>query len=314
MTPLMRIDVTGPGACALLQRLTTNDVDKPVGRVVYTLLLEPSGGVRSDLTVARLGEQRFRVGANSPLDLDRLRRAAGPDVQVTDVTDGTCGVGLWGPAARDVLAALTSADVSHAGFGYFHAREIEVAGVPVTALRLSYVGELGWELYTAADLGLRLWDALWAAGQEHGIIAAGRSAFTSLRLEKGYRSAGHDMTTEHDPYAAGLGFAVRARRVRRQRGDRRVGAARPPARAAAARRQSDVVMGKEPVFHDGVPVGYVTSAAYGYTIGASIAYAWLPAGLTAPGTPVEVEYFGARLPAVTAEEPLFDPEMKKIRC
>jgi glycine cleavage system aminomethyltransferase T/glycine/D-amino acid oxidase-like deaminating enzyme len=313
MTPLVRIDVTGPGACALLQRLTTNDVDKPVGRVVYTLLLEPSGGVRSDLTVARLGEQRFRVGANSPLDLDRLRRAAGPDVQITDVTGGTCGVGLWGPAARDVLSTSTRADVSHEGFGYFHAREISVGGVPVTALRLSYVGELGWELYTSADLGLRLWDALWDAGRAHGLIAAGRSAFDSLRLEKGYRSAGHDMTTEHDPYAAGLGFAVRPGSY--VGGAALEGADQPERRLVPLLLdRSDVVMGKEPVFHDGAPVGYVTSAAYGYTIGASIAYAWLPAGLAEPGTPLEVEYFGEKLPAVAAAEPLFDPEMKRIRC
>ena len=230
---------------------------------------------------------------------------------------GTCGVGLWGPAARDVLSALTRADVSHEGFGYFHAREISVAGVPVTALRLSYVGELGWELYTSADLGLRLWDVLWDAGRAHGIIAAGRSAFTSLRLEKGYRAAGLDMTTEHDPYAAGLGFAVRPGEF--------VGASALAAGPPAARTlvplllggsdgSAEVVMGKEPVFHDGAPVGYVTSAAYGYTIGASIAYAWLPAELAEPGTPLEVEYFGEKLAAVTAAEPLFDPEMKRIRC
>lgn len=314
MTPLTRLEVTGPGALDLLQRLTTNDLAKKPGTVTYTLMLEPSGGVRSDLTVARLGDQRFQVGANGHLDVDRLQREAGPDVAVRDITGGTCCVGLWGPQARDVLASVTGADVTHAGFGYFRARRLDVGGVPVTALRLSYVGELGWELYASAELGLRLWDVLWDAGQRHGVIAAGRSAFQSLRLEKGYRSAGVDMTTEHDPYEAGLGFAVRPGSY--------VGASALAGRETQTRRlvplvlddPAHVVMGKEPVFHDGAYAGYVTSAAYGFTIQASIAYAWLPAAAARPGTPVQVEYFGERLPAVVAAEPLFDPEMKRIRA
>ena len=314
MTPLKRLEVSGPGALALLQRLTTNDVDKKVGRITYTLLLEPTGGVRSDLTVARLGEQRFQVGANGNLDLDRLRREAGSDVVIRDITGGTCCIGLWGPKARDVLAPLTRDDVSHSAFGYFTARRISVAGVPVTAMRLSYVGELGWELYCSAELGLRLWDLLWAAGQRHGVIASGRQAFTSLRLEKGYRSAGTDMTTEHDPYQAGLGFAVKA-------GKDFVGRDALTGRENPARRlvpllfddPAHVVLGKEPVIVGDVGVGYVTSAAYGHSIDASIAYAWLPAAAAEPGTPVAVEYFGQRYPAVVAAEPLFDPEMKRIR-
>ncbi|MBC8094168.1 MAG: aminomethyl transferase family protein, partial [Pseudonocardia sp.] len=232
-------------------------------------------------------------------------RAAGDDVRIRDITGATCCIGLWGPKARDVLSEVTRDDVSHIGFGYFRARKIRVDAVPVTALRLSYVGELGWELYCGAELGLRLWDVLWDAGQRHGVIAAGRSAFNSLRLEKGYRSSGTDMTTEHDPYESGLGFAVK-----------------PRAEVAPARRlvplllddPGQVVMGKEPVFHGGECAGYVTSAAYGYTIDASIAYAWLPAAAAVPGTPVQVEYFGERLPAVVAAEPLWDPEMKRIRC
>ncbi|GAA3226466.1 FAD-dependent oxidoreductase [Pseudonocardia petroleophila] len=304
MTPLKRLEVSGPGALDLLDGLTTNDLRKKPGAVTYTLLLDGNGGVRSDLTVARLGEQRFQVGCNSNLDLDVLTRAAGPDVQVRDITGGTCCIGLWGPRARDVLASLTTDDVSHTGFGYFRARRIHVGEVPVTALRLSYVGELGWELYCGAELGLRLWDLLWAAGQEHGVIAAGRSAFNSLRLEKGYRSAGTDMTTEHDPYEAGLAFAVKPR------------ADVVPQRRLVPLLLDDpahVVMGREPVFHAGECAGYVTSAAYGYTIDASIAYAWLPAAAASPGTPVQIEYFGERLAAVVAAEPLFDPEMKRIR-
>ncbi|HWS33108.1 MAG TPA: FAD-dependent oxidoreductase [Actinoplanes sp.] len=314
MTPLKRLELSGSGALEFLQHLTTNNIDKSVGSVTYTLMLGFDGGIRSDLTVARLGPQLFQVGANGPLDEDWMRRHAPDSVQIRDITGGTCCIGLWGPLAREVLQPLTDADFSHEGLKYFRARRAYIGSVPVTAMRLSYVGELGWELYTSADLGLKLWDTLWAAGQPHGIVAAGRSAFNSLRLEKGYRAWGVDMTTEHDPYEAGLGFAVRM-----DKGDfigRSSIVDRVPSRQLTCLTLNDpahVVLGKEPVFADGSPVGYVTSAAYGYTIGRTVAYAWLPAALAVPGTPVAVEYFGERLPATVAAEPLFDPKMERIR-
>nr|WP_143094801.1 FAD-dependent oxidoreductase [Streptacidiphilus jiangxiensis] len=321
MTPLKRLEVTGPGALELLQYLTTNQLDKPVGAVTYTLLLDESGGVRSDLTVARLGPDRFQVGANGPLDLDWLTRRLpeGSPVQIRDITGGTCCVGVWGPLARELVQPLTDADFSHRGFGYFKAKQAYLGEVPVTAMRLSYVGELGWELYTTADAGQRLWDTLWRAGQRLGVVAAGRSAFNSLRLEKGYRSWGTDLTAEHNPYEAGLGFAVRMDKGEFLGRDALVGIGEETAtRRLVPLLLEDpgaVVMGKEPVrAEDGTAVGYVTSAAYGYTIGRSIAYAWLPASLAAPGTPVGVEYFGEVLPAVVAKEPLFDPEMARIRA
>ncbi|MGX1761292.1 GcvT family protein [Streptomyces lydicus] len=341
MTPLRRLEVTGPGALAFLQRMTSNNLAKKPGAVTYTLLLDEAGGVRSDLTVARLAPDRFQVGANSAADLDWLLRHApdgGPSrsgeagsggVQVRDITPGTCCIGVWGPLARDLVQPLTRDDFSHEAFGYFRAKQTHLGHVPVTAMRLSYVGELGWELYTTADLGLRLWDTLWEAGREHGVIAAGRSAFNSLRLEKGYRSWGHDMTTEHDPYEAGVGFAVRP-----AKGDFVGRDALEGRREETAARKltcltlddpDALVLGKEPVFAPtldsareggaptGLPVGYVTSAAYGYTLGRGIAYAWLPAAASVPGTPVHIEYFGERIPATVAREPLFDPQMERIR-
>ncbi|MFG2093401.1 FAD-dependent oxidoreductase [Streptomyces sp. NPDC048612] len=330
MTPLRRLEVTGPGALAFLQRMTSNNLAKKPGAVTYTLLLDEAGGIRSDLTVARLAPDRFQVGANSGSDLDWLLRHAADDggpshaseaesggVQVRDLTSGTCCIGVWGPRARDLVQPLTRDDFSHQAFGYFRAKQTHLGHVPVTALRLSYVGELGWELYTTADLGLRLWDTLWEAGREHGVIAAGRSAFNSLRLEKGYRAWGHDMTTEHDPYEAGVGFAVRP-----AKGDF-LGRAALAGRSeeTASRRltcltlddPAAVVLGKEPVFVDGTPAGYVTSAAYGYTLGRGIAYAWLPATAAVPGTAVHIEYFGEKIPATVAQEPLFDPRMERIR-
>jgi glycine cleavage system aminomethyltransferase T/glycine/D-amino acid oxidase-like deaminating enzyme len=314
MTPLKRLEVTGPGALDFLQRMTTNNLAKKPGAVTYTLLLDHAGGIRSDLTVARLGERLFQIGANGNLDLDWLLRHAPDDVSVRDTTGGTCCVGVWGPLARDLVQPLSRQDFGHQALGYFRAMRAYVGHVPVTALRVSYVGELGWELYTSAEHGLKLWDTLWAAGQELGVVAGGRAAFNSLRLEKGYRLWGVDMTTEHDPFEAGVGFAVRM-----DKGDF-VGRSALEARGELTRkltcltmdRPESVVLGKEPVFVAGRPAGYVTSAAFGHTIGKSIAYAWLPAGL-APGASVEVEYFGERLAATVAEEPLFDPGMARIR-
>ncbi|MFF3270854.1 FAD-dependent oxidoreductase [Streptomyces chrestomyceticus] len=317
MTPLRRLEVSGPDALNFLQYLTTNQLAKKPGSVTYTLLLDDAGGIRSDLTVARLAADRFQVGVNSGMDLDHLTRHAPAGVQVRDITPGTCCVGVWGPRARDLVQPLTRTDFGHRAFGYFKAQQAYLGEVPVTALRLSYVGELGWELYTSADLGLRLWDTLWAAGQPYGVIAAGRSAFTSLRLEKGYRAWGQDMTTEHDPYEAGLGWAVRM-----DKGDF-VGRAALEGRSAdSARRRlvcltlddpAAVVLGKEPVYVDGAPAGYVTSAAYGYSVGRTVAYAWLPSRAAVPGTAVHIEYFGEKAAATVAVEPLFDPTMERIR-
>ncbi|MFJ8666515.1 FAD-dependent oxidoreductase [Streptomyces sp. NPDC093600] len=313
MTPLRRLEVTGPGALAFLQRMTSNNLAKKPGAVTYTLLLDETGGIRSDLTVARLGPDRFQIGANSPADEDWLLRHAPGDVHIRDITSGTCCIGVWGPLARDLVRPLTRDDFSHQGFGYFRAKETHLGHVPVTAMRLSYVGELGWELYTSADLGLRLWDTLWEAGREHGVIAAGRSAFNSLRLEKGYRSWGHDMTAEDTPYEAGVGFAVRM-----DKGDfvgraalEKAGEPRRRLTALLLDDPASVVLGKEPVHVGGRPAGYVTSASYGYTLGRCIAYAWLPP--LASGTAVHIEYFGEKVPATVADEPLFDPGMSRLR-
>jgi dimethylglycine oxidase len=181
---------------------------------------------------------------------------------------------------------------------------------------VSYVGELGWVLYTTADHGLYLWDALWAAGESFGIIAAGRRAFNALRLEKGYRSFGADMSREHTPEEAGLGFAVRMSKEDFVGKDAL--ASRPTSRRIVPLTLDDpahVVLGSEPVYAQGesAAVGYVTSADQGYTIGSSIAYAWVPPALAEPGTPLEIEYFAERLPATVRSEPLFDPEMTHIR-
>jgi glycine cleavage system aminomethyltransferase T len=258
------------------------------------------------------------MGINGNLDVDWFTRHLPSDGSVTvrDITPGTCCVGVWGPRARDLVQPLVDSDFSNEGFRYFRARRGYLGTVPVTALRLSYVGELGWELYTTADMGLKLWDTLWSAGQEYGILAAGRGAFNSLRLEKGYRSFGTDMTYEHDPYEAGLGFAVKLDKgdfLGRSAVQRRRDEVRRRLTCLTIAEAADAVLGKEPVYHSERCVGYVTSAAYGYTVGTGIAYAWLPAELATPGTTVHIGYFDRRVPAVVAAEPLFDPTMRRLR-
>jgi glycine cleavage system aminomethyltransferase T len=314
MTPLTRYELAGPGAAAFLQRMTTNNVDKSVGSVTYSLLLDHAGGIRSDLTVTRLADTTFQVGANSPLDFDWLARHLPPDVTLRDITGGTCCVGVWGPVARDLVQPLCPEDLSHTAFPYFRALHTHLDALPVTMLRVSYVGELGWEIYTEAQYGAALWDLLFEAGRDHGVIAAGRIAFNSLRIEKGYRSWGTDVTSEHSPTAAGLGFAVRMAK------DDFVGkaaleAAGPPPntlRSIVFDDPAAVVLGKEPVYVGAECVGYVTSAGYSPTVGRTIAYAWLPTG-TADGDTVSVDYRGTRLSAAVHAEPVVDPEMARIR-
>jgi glycine cleavage system aminomethyltransferase T/glycine/D-amino acid oxidase-like deaminating enzyme len=318
MTPLKRLEISGPGAVSLLERLTTGKIDKSVGSVTYTLMLDAAGGVRSDITVARLSPETFQVGVNGNLDLDYFRRQAPSDGSVTvrDITGGTCCLGVWGPRARDLVSALSRDDFSNDGFKYFRCKQVRIAGVPVTAMRLSYVGELGWELYTTAEHGLRLWDALWAEGQRHGVIAAGRAAFNSLRMEKGYRSWGTDMTTEHNPFEAGLGFAVRAQKDGYVGCEALAGVSDDTVERRLVCLTIDdgqsVVLGSEPVLIDGEPAGYITSAAFGHTVAAPIAYAWLPA-TAGVGTGVQIQYFNRRVAATVVAEPLVDPEMKALR-
>ncbi|MFC9440031.1 FAD-dependent oxidoreductase [Nocardia sp. NPDC057030] len=316
MTPLTRYEVCGPGALDFLQRLTTNNLDKSVGSVTYALVLDETGGIRSDVTVARLEPHRFQVGVNGPMDFDWFTRHLPADGSVTlrDITGGTCCLGVWGPSARDLVQPLCSDDLSNQSFKYFRALQTYLGAIPVTMMRVSYVGELGWEIYATAEYGNALWDLLWAAGQAHEVIAAGRIAFNSLRIEKGYRSWGTDMTAEHRPAAAGLDFAVRMSKPDFI-GKAALEQADPPAkilRSVVFERPTAVVLGKEPVYVDGLLGGYVTSAGYSATIGRSIAYAWLPASV-AVGAAVEVEYLGARYLATVHAEPVVDPEMSRIR-
>jgi glycine cleavage system aminomethyltransferase T len=293
-------------------------------------MLNTEGGIVTDLTVTRLGENDFLIltgGGVRLRDLTWIAHALAElpgagSVQIADISSAYCGTGVWGPRARDLVQSIAQAsasDLSDEAFPYFTAQEVAIGPVPALALRVSYVGELGWEIYTPTEYGAKLWDMLWQAGEPMGVIAAGNGAFDSLRLEKGYRLWGADIHTEYNPYEAGLGFAVRLdkgdfigrdalRRITEQGG--------PPDRRLCCMTLDDpntVVMGKEPILDDDLVLGYVTSAAYGYSVGRGIVYGYLPVTYAQPGTGVEVEYFGHRYSATVAQEPLYDPKNTKLR-
>ncbi|MXX53165.1 MAG: FAD-dependent oxidoreductase [Dehalococcoidia bacterium] len=322
LTPFAKFEITGPGALDALQNLTTNQMNKRIGSITYTSLLTSTGGIKCDLTITRLSDECFMVVTGGAMGLHDLGwiQAHLPDdgsVAINDISSSQCCIGLWGPRARDLLIRVCDDDLSNEGFPYMSAKRITIGEVPALALRISYVGELGWEIYAPSELGLYLWEMLWEAGRPLGVIAGGGGAFDSLRLEKGYRLWGNDIHTEYNPYEAGIGFAVRMRkgnfigrdalREVRERGLNRKLCCMTlddPAR---------VVMGKEPILDGDRVLGYVTSANYGHSIGRGIVYGYLPIEYAEVGTAVDVLYFGERLQATVAREPLYDPNGDKMR-
>jgi 4-methylaminobutanoate oxidase (formaldehyde-forming) len=214
MTSFGKIEVQGPGALPLLERAACNQVDRTPGSVVYTQLLNSRGGIVADVTITRLGEDRFRVvtGAGAvDSDMGWLRAAIEPDeepVTLRDASTELAVIGMWGPAAREVLQGTTEDDVSGDAFPFRTARALVVAGADATAQRITYVGELGFELYVAPEWAVQVWDALVTAGREHGIEPGGYRVLESLRMEKGYRYMGTDISAGDTPNDAGLGFCV----------------------------------------------------------------------------------------------------------
>lgn len=316
ITTLKRIEVTGKGALEFLERMTTGNLQKKTGSITYCLLLNDKAGIMSDITVMRRGEHDFFIGVNSNTDIHFLKQSAPDTVHVKDITGGTVGLGLFGPKSRELTQSLTRDDLSNEALGYFKLKSTYLGHVPVMLARLSYVGELGYEIYTTADFSLKLWDTLWQAGKKYGLIAAGRGAFNSMRLEKGYRSYGADMTSEHNPHEAGLSFAVR-----KGGGYRGAEAFNAINTNALTKRlvclvldnPQHVVLGKEPVLHQDKVVGYVTSAYFGHTLGKQLAYAWVPEELSKTGTTLSIRYFNNDYPCTVGNDPQFDPQMTRLK-
>jgi len=322
LTAFSKFEVDGPKALEFLQYITTNQMDQPVGKITYTSMVNKDGGIKCDLTITRLGDDRFRIvtgGSTKIHDLAWIRSHLPADgsVRISDVSSSECCLGVWGPRARELVQSVSENDLSNDAFPYLIAQHITIGEIPVLALRISYAGELGWEVYTPTEYGLKLWDTLWQAGQSLGVVAAGGGAFDALRLEKGYRLWGSDIHTEHNPYEAGIGFAVKLKK-----GDFLGREALERVKAEGIKHKlccltlddpNAVVIGKEPILDGRRVLGYVTSANYGYTIGRCIVYGYLPVEYATEGTKVEVEYFGKRYKATVSKEPLYDPTMEKLK-
>lgn len=324
-----KYEISGSDALAALNHICANDVTKPVGRLTYTQLLNTRGGIEADLTVARLADDRFYVVTGTGFrthDLAWIRDhvPAGADVRIEDITEAYGTLSLMGPHARNVLAEVTSADVSNAGFPFGHAREIDIAGHPVRALRVTYVGELGWELHVPINATGHVFDALMQAGKPWQIRPVGYRALESLRLEKGYRAWGSDITPNDTPFEAGLGWAVK-----RSSNAGFIGAAalaeiagQPLTKRFAGFTIDDpdaVLVGRETILRNGEPVGYLTSGGYGYSIGKSVGYGYVrnASGVTdafLEDGSYELVIAAERVKAQIGLKPFFDPGNVRVKA
>jgi glycine cleavage system aminomethyltransferase T len=332
-------DVAGAGALDSLQGVVMRQLDVPIGRVVYTPVLSPGGGFKADLTIMRLDDDLFRIvtgGAHGMADRkwfgDRL--PADGSASLVDVTTAWTTIGLWGPRARDILASVTSDDISHEGFRFATCRAIEIGSQLALASRISYVGDLGWELYVPIEQGARLWDVLWEAGQPHGLTACGIGVYaTTGRLEKCYRAYAAELESEYDVHEAGMAgpkvkdedFVGKEAHLRQRDQE--------PAAILCTLTVDDHTsrngvkrypLGREPILtRDGEPLtdrkgrrSYVTSAGAGPSVGAYILLAYLPPEHAHEGAQLAVEYMGDRYPvtvAVAGSKPLFDPDNLRVR-
>ncbi|HET7420361.1 MAG TPA: FAD-dependent oxidoreductase [Candidatus Dormibacteraeota bacterium] len=300
MSSFGKVEITGRGAPALLERVAGNLVDRPVGSVVYTQLLERNGGIAADVTITRLARDHFRLvtGAgyvNSDLGWLQMQVRDEEDVTLRESSDELAVIGLWGPLAPDVLP--------EAVLPFMHAGDIRVDGIRVFAQRVTYVGEMGWELYVEPARAGQVWDRLMSAGRDLGITPGGYRVLDSLRMEKGYRYYGTDMGLLDTPFEAGLGFAVH----RDKWPDIPREVARRLRTLAVGGEDYVPIYGGEAVLSDGDVVGRLRSCAYGFTVKRNLAYSYLPMHLK-PGAEVEVEVFGQHVPATVMRDRILEPQ------
>ena len=325
MSSFGKIRVEGPGALALLERLCANRIDGPVGRIVYTQMLNPAGGIEADLTVTRLSETAFLLvvpAATLQRDLDWIRRHLdGALAVVTDMTAAEAVLCVMGPRSRELLARVSPDDLSNAAHPFGTAREIEVGMGLARAHRVSYVGELGWELYVSADQAAHVGETLLEAGGAVGLRLCGLHAMDSCRIEKAFRHFGHDISSEDHVLEAGLGFAVRT-----DKGDFLGRDAVLAKRAAGLERRlvqfrlrdpEPLLYHGEPILRDGRIVGHLTSGNYGHRLGAAVGLGYVPcAGETAESllaSRYEIDVAGQLVPAEASLAPLYDPEGARVR-
>ncbi len=324
LTSFGKIEVSGPGALKLLQRLADSDIDKPVGSAVYTQFLNTHGGVEADLTITRLGEDRFWVITGSAFianDLGWIQMHVDEKdgaVTIRDITTDWACLAMWGPKSRDVLKKITTNDISNNAHPYLQTRSIDINGVTVLAQRVSYVGELGWELYIPTNRALLVWDALLKAGKKFDIEVGGYKVLDSLRLEKGYRYYTADVTMLETPYEGGLGFCVHL-----DKGDfigkdalvkqKQEGLKRKLCTLILDGNEYTQIYGGEAIYHDGKVISRVRSGGFGFTLKKNILYAYLLIELAKTGTRFELNLIEGRRQGEVTATVLFDPKGEHLR-
>jgi len=321
-TSFGKIQIQGPGAFDFLQKMTDNQMDRPVGSVTYTQLLNEKGGIECDLTVSRVREDRFYLVTGTAFikhDRSWLQRHLpqnGP-VSITDITSARSCITLCGPRSRDILKKVTQDDISNEGFPYMTCKEIFIGSAPVLTLRITYVGELGWELHMPVEYAAYVYNLLWEAGKSFGLANVGYRAIDSLRLEKGYRYWSGDISPEHTPFESGLDFCVKLNKGdfigrRGLMAQKENGIAR---RLCCLTIQSGPLMpvGKEAILDGDKVIGLVTTGGFGHTIKKPIAYGYLPIQYAHPGARLQIEVAAQRYEAIVEKEPLYDPENLKVK-
>jgi 4-methylaminobutanoate oxidase (formaldehyde-forming) len=321
-TSFGKIEIKGPGSLRFLQKITDNQMDKLAGSLIYTQMLNEKGGIECDLTVCRLGEDHFYLVTGTAFirhDLHWIRKQSVGEgsVSVSDVTSAKACIVLCGPQARNILKQLADNDLSNEGFPYMTFKEVTIGYAPVLALRITYVGELGYELHMPVEYAAYVYDAIWEAGKLSGLINAGYRCIDSLRLEKGYRYWSGDISPEYTPFEAGLDFCVKLGKgefIGRQ--------------ALLAQKEKGITrklccltinsyplmpVGKEAILDGDKVVGLVTSGGYGHTIKKPIAYGYLPVNYSKPGTLLQIEVAAKRYEATVEKEPLYDPDNKRVK-
>jgi glycine cleavage system aminomethyltransferase T/glycine/D-amino acid oxidase-like deaminating enzyme len=327
-TSFAKFRLIGRDAEAALSWICANDVAKPPGHLVYTQMLNGRGGIECDLTVGRLSNDEYYVVTGTGFathDFDWISRSIpeGLDARLIDVTSAYAVLSVMGPRSREVLQTLTEHDLGNAAFRFGRLRRIALAGAPVLALRVTYVGELGFELHVPVEFAASVYDALMPAGEPHGIANAGYRAIESLRLEKGYRAWGADIGPDHSPLSAGLAWAVKLKSNRPFQGREALEAQSekrlPRLLAGFTADPSVILLGRETIYRDGKRVGWLSSGGYGYTVGRSIGYGYVRdtengvdrAGLLSGR--YELEVATSRVPAEIFFDPLYDPKMSRIK-
>ncbi|MGR3382102.1 glycine cleavage T C-terminal barrel domain-containing protein, partial [Roseovarius indicus] len=327
-TSFAKFTLKGPDAEAALSWIAANDVAKPVGSIIYTQMLNDRGGIECDLTAVRVAKDEYYIVTGTGYathDFDWISRniPEGMNAQLVDVTSSNAVLSLMGPKARDILQSITRDDISNEAFPFGTARIIGIAGCPVRAMRVTYVGELGWELHLPVEYATTVYDALMQAGEPHGLRDAGYRAIESLRLEKGYRAWASDIGADHTPAEAGLGWAVKLKKNIDFKGRKAAEAQRDQGVKkilACFTTDPDVVLsGRETIYRNGERVGWLTSGGFGYTVGKSIGYGYVRANEVIDRDHVlsgeyELEVATDRVPCKVQLGPLYDPKMERVKC